>query len=115
LPYKFYRSSVICVIAVICIDNVTTDLIKLRGNKKCMSTIQLRVDDKLKDEAKKVYEESGLDMSSAIKLFLQQSVNQKGIPFPILTELPESEHSDRIIKGAKEALDSDLEDYVDIR
>lgn len=39
-----------------------------------MSTIAIRVDEELKDEATKLYKSMGLDMTSAIKLFLTQSV-----------------------------------------
>lgn len=50
-----------------------------------MSVINIRTDEKLKKEANKVLEEMGLDMSSAIKLFLAQVVITKTIPFKIRT------------------------------
>lgn len=48
-----------------------------------MSHIQIRIDKKEKEEARRVLEELGLDMSSAIKLFLKQVVIQKGLPFDV--------------------------------
>ena len=45
------------------------------------SLIQLRVDDKLKAEATELYEKLGLDLSSAIRMFLTRSVQEEGIPF----------------------------------
>ena len=51
-----------------------------------MSTIQIRIDEKTKRSAKKVLDELGLDMSSAIKLYLKQISVKKGIPFPLVTE-----------------------------
>lgn len=48
-----------------------------------MSTIAIRVDDKLKEEATAVYKELGLDMSTAVKLFLTQSVLTRSIPFDL--------------------------------
>lgn len=50
-----------------------------------MTTINIRTDEKLKKDAKKTLNEMGLDMSGAIKLFLQQVVITKTIPFPIKT------------------------------
>ena len=48
-----------------------------------MSQIAVRVDDDLKKEATALFNELGLDMSTAIKLFLKQSVLTKSIPFKI--------------------------------
>lgn len=48
-----------------------------------MSTIAFRVDDNLKREATELYKELGLDMTTAIKLFLTQSVKTRSIPFEI--------------------------------
>ncbi|KXT65114.1 type II toxin-antitoxin system RelB/DinJ family antitoxin [Streptococcus sp. DD04] len=48
-----------------------------------MSTIAVHVDEKLKEEATKLYRELGLDMTTAIKMFLTQSVLTRSIPFDI--------------------------------
>ena len=50
------------------------------------STIQIRIDEKTKKAARKTLDELGLDMSSAVKLFLTNVVNRKGIPFDLKTE-----------------------------
>ncbi|WP_415671062.1 type II toxin-antitoxin system RelB/DinJ family antitoxin, partial [Streptococcus pluranimalium] len=44
-----------------------------------MSTVAVRVDDKLKNEATELFQSLGLDMSTAVKMFLIQSVNTKSI------------------------------------
>ncbi|MBI2634133.1 type II toxin-antitoxin system RelB/DinJ family antitoxin [Candidatus Peregrinibacteria bacterium] len=46
-----------------------------------MAYIHVRIDDKLKMSASKVFKSLGLDISSAVKLFLQQVVITKSIPF----------------------------------
>ncbi len=51
-----------------------------------MSTIQIRIDEKTKKSAKKVLDSIGMDMSSAVKVYLHQIVTTQGIPFPLLTE-----------------------------
>jgi addiction module antitoxin, relB/dinJ family len=48
-----------------------------------MSQIAVRVDDQLKKEATEIFNELGLDMSTAVKLFLKQSVLTKSIPFKL--------------------------------
>ena len=45
------------------------------------TTLQLRIDKKLKLEAQKTLEGMGLDLSSAIKLFLTQVTTDKELPF----------------------------------
>jgi DNA-damage-inducible protein J len=49
------------------------------------TTINVRTDEKQKKKAAKVLKAMGLDMSSAIKLFLQQVIITESIPFPIRT------------------------------
>jgi DNA-damage-inducible protein J len=48
-------------------------------------TIQIRIDKKTKDAAKKTLQELGLDMSSAVKLFLTNVVNTQSIPLDLRT------------------------------
>lgn len=45
--------------------------------------VRARVDAQLKAEAAAVFGALGLDMSDAIRLFLQQAVRRGGMPFPI--------------------------------
>ncbi len=69
-----------------------------------MTTIQVRIDEKTKQSAKKVFNRVGLDMSSAIKLYLKQVSIRKGLPFSVLTEnglTPEEE--DEILIASEEA------------
>ena len=49
-------------------------------------TIQIRIDSKTKKAARKTLDELGLDMSSAVKLFLTNVINRKGIPLDLKTE-----------------------------
>ena len=55
------------------------------------TTLQTRIDGKLKRDAKKALESMGLDLSSGIKLFLTQVVRTQSIPFEMFTadNLPE--------------------------
>lgn len=43
--------------------------------------VQIRVDEKLKDDAAAVYEGLGLDLSTAVRIFFKRSVAENGIPF----------------------------------
>ena len=49
------------------------------------TTLQIRLDQKMKNEASKTFKSMGLDMSTGVKLFLAQVVNTKSIPFPVMS------------------------------
>ncbi len=51
-----------------------------------MALIQVRVNDKLKAESAELFEKIGLDMSSAIRLFLVMSLHYGGIPFELYAD-----------------------------
>ena len=46
-----------------------------------MAVLQVRLDDELKNQAVAVYNELGIDLSTAIRMFLKKSVAIGGIPF----------------------------------
>lgn len=45
------------------------------------SLLQVRVEDSLKDEAAQVFEELGIDTSTAVRMFLKRVIMENGIPF----------------------------------
>lgn len=46
-----------------------------------MTTLNVRIDEKLKKQASKTLESLGFDMSGAIKVFLTQVVQDQSLPF----------------------------------
>jgi DNA-damage-inducible protein J len=50
------------------------------------TTLQIRIDAQTKDQAQKVLAEMGLDMSSAIKLFLRNIIITESIPLELRSE-----------------------------
>ena len=46
-----------------------------------MAVLQIRIDDELKKQASIVYGELGIDLSTAVRMFLKKSVSIGGIPF----------------------------------
>lgn len=51
----------------------------------------ISLDPKLKEDAIVLFSKFGLDLSTAIGLFLQQSVREKKIPFEIRLDIPNDE------------------------
>jgi DNA-damage-inducible protein J len=49
----------------------------------CMSRLNIRVSAQVKDQAEALFESLGMNMSTAINIFLAQSVREQAIPFAI--------------------------------
>ena len=46
-----------------------------------MAVLQIRLNDELKNQATAVYNELGIDISTAVRMFLKKSVSVGGLPF----------------------------------
>ena len=46
--------------------------------------IQVRIDKTLKAKASRIYEDLGIDLSTAVRMFLRRSVAENGIPFSMI-------------------------------
>lgn len=55
------------------------------------SVVQIRMDSELRDSASKTFEELGLDLPTAIRIFLKKSVAVRGLPFDVRYEVPNEE------------------------
>ena len=53
------------------------------------STLQVRIDSDLRKEAETLFANAGLDMSSAVRLFLRQSVIRQRLPFEVIAVPPD--------------------------
>ena len=48
-----------------------------------MAQVNIRIDDELKSCADSIFEELGLNMTTAFTMFIRQTIRQGGIPFEI--------------------------------
>ena len=73
---------------------------------------QVRIDTNIKKEATALFSSLGLDMSSAVNLFLHQCVLRGGLPFAV--EVPQ--YSDKTLSAMAEARrisrDTDVKGYT---
>ena len=74
------------------------------------STIQVRVDDELKNKSDQLFKDLGTDTTSAIRMFLIQAVANNGFPFEIrraennpYTAMSEEELLQKLEKSRKSA------------
>ena len=68
-------------------------------------TTTIRIESTLKKEASALFESLGLDMTTAINMFLRQAVREQAIPFRV----GEPKLSDRALAAIKEV--RDMEDH----
>jgi DNA-damage-inducible protein J len=65
------------------------------------AVLQTRVDVDTKKKADKLFDSLGLDTTTAIRLFLKQSINQQRIPFEIVP--PQESFSEQTLAAIEEA------------
>ena len=51
-----------------------------------MAQVNIRIDDRLKEKADSLFDELGLNMTTAFNIFVRQVIRQGGIPFEITTK-----------------------------
>ena len=54
------------------------------------ANINIRVDRDVKNKAQDVFAALGLDMTSAVNIFLRQAIRKNGIPFELVVEQPKA-------------------------
>ena len=66
------------------------------------SSMNIRMDSDVKKQAQELFAKFGLDMTTAINMFLRQSIRQQGIPFALQLDPFFSEvNQTRLLKAAE--------------
>ena len=55
------------------------------------TSMNIRMDSQVKEQAQQLFAEFGLDMTTAVNMFLRQSIRLHGIPFDLRLEVPNAE------------------------
>lgn len=73
---------------------------------------QIRIDSTVKEEAATLFSELGMDMSSAVNIFLRQCILRGGLPFPV--ELPKysQETLEAMAEARRISRDPDVKGYT---
>ncbi|MBQ8986524.1 MAG: type II toxin-antitoxin system RelB/DinJ family antitoxin [Lachnospiraceae bacterium] len=73
---------------------------------------QISIDSTVKEEATTLFSELGMDMSSAVNIFLRQCILRGGLPFPV--ELPQynKETLEAMAEARKISRDPDVKGYT---
>lgn len=78
------------------------------------TNINIRTDKDIKSAAEKIFEELGLNMTTAVNIFLRQTIRENGIPFELKLHSPNEETVKAIEEGRKLAYDKSAKGYRNI-
>lgn len=83
-------------------------------------TLQIRIDDVMKNAADELFSSLGLDTSTAVRIFLTLAIETGGLPFEVkrpnkalklsMKEVLDKENLSKPYKSAKDAINAMLED-----
>ncbi len=64
-------------------------------------SMNIRMDPEVKEQAQKLFAELGMDMTTAINIFLRQAIRTHSIPFKVTTEVPNAKTIAAIEEGER--------------
>ena len=78
------------------------------------TNLNIRIDKEIKNQAELIFLELGLNMTTAINMFLRTTIRENGIPFNLKLEIPNNTTIAAIKEGKKIAHDEKVTGYSDI-
>ena len=79
----------------------TTQTATLTSKSPSMTRITVRVESELKDNADALFDALGLDLNTAINLFLRQAIRKGGLPFKV--KLDKEERKALLVRAGNSA------------
>lgn len=76
-----------------------------------MATITIRVDDNIKQQAEKLFDDLGLNMTSAINIFIKKALSVNGIPFDLRRNTYSAETLQAMLESEMLANDPNTKTY----
>lgn len=76
-----------------------------------MTNLNIRTDKDVKLAAERIFEELGLNMTTAVNIFLRQSIRENGIPFALKLDTPNEMTAAAIAEGRRLAEDPTVKGY----
>ena len=75
------------------------------------TNLNIRTDKNVKEAAEAIFDELGLTMTSAVNIFLRQTIRENGIPFELKLSMPNSVTAAAIAEGRALARDPNAKGY----
>ncbi len=74
----------------------------------------ISIDADVKKQAVELFADLGLDLSTAINIYLKKAISEQGIPFDVTRDVPNAETVAAIEEGRRIARDSSVKGYASI-
>lgn len=65
------------------------------------TSMNIRMDSEIKKQAEEIFAEFGINMTTAVNIFLRQTIRENGIPFELKLNVPNVETVQAIKEGEK--------------
>ena len=78
------------------------------------TNISIRMDTELKSQADALFNELGMNISTAFNIFVRQALREKRIPFDISLNQPNQETIAAMLEAERIAKDSSVKGYTDL-
>ncbi len=78
------------------------------------TNFSVRLDNDLKKQSKTMYNELGINLTTAINVFLRKSIAVGGFPFDVRLEEPNKETLLALLEAEKISKDSTIKGYLDV-
>ena len=75
------------------------------------TNLNIRTDKAVKEQAELIFNELGLNMTTAINIFLRTTIREQGIPFPLKLDVPNEITAAAIEEGRRIATDDTIKGY----
>ena len=75
------------------------------------TNLNIRTDKEVKAQAEKIFDALGLNMTTAVNIFLRQAIRENGIPFEVKLNVPNEITASAICEGRSIAYDKNATGY----
>lgn len=78
------------------------------------TNLNIRTDKEVKEQADRIFAELGLNMTTAINMFLRTTIRENGIPFSLKLDTPNEVTAAANEEGRRIASDSNVKGYTNM-
>ena len=75
------------------------------------TNLNIKTDKRIKEQSEHIFSELGLNMTTAVNMFLRASIRENGIPFELKMEKPNKITASAIEEGRRIASDPNVKGY----
>ena len=78
------------------------------------TNLNIRTDKEVKNQAEKIFNALGMNMTPAVNIFLKTTIRENGIPFRLTLDVPNATTRSAIEEGKRIAIDKKVKVYTNM-